>query len=179
MKKGQSSLLPLQPAAASYLPLVSEEGEYCIALFFMFSVNPGGEITEPGDRRLWQMENLSKGIMMPPDLLSFPFLLEPRYHWSVSDDVVGSDGGAPVPRRASLRGGWNSPWWPLHLCHSQLSGRHNDIVVTFEMHPAGPCYCCQPDYKKVLSVPRSRWPLSRESLRRPLFYWAIEGFQQI
>lgn len=115
-EKVDPSHLPLQPAAASYLPLVSEEGEYCIALFFMFSVNPGGEITKPGDRRLWQMENLSEGIMMPPDLLSFPFLLEPRYQWSVSD------GGALVPRRASLRGGWNSLWWPLRLCQSQLSG---------------------------------------------------------
>lgn len=57
--------------------------------------------------------------------------------------------------------------------------RHNDIAVAFEMHPAGPCYCCQADDKKVLSVARRRWPLGRGSLRRPPLYWAIEGFQQI
>lgn len=56
------------------------------------------------------------------DLLSFPFLLKPRYQWSVSRAPVRLDGGAHVSARPSPESGWNSQLWPLSLCHSQLSG---------------------------------------------------------
>ena len=35
------------------------------SFFLMFSVNPVGKLPKTGHHRLWQMENLSKGIMMP------------------------------------------------------------------------------------------------------------------
>lgn len=55
------------------------------------------------------------------DLLSFSFLLKPRYQLSVSRALDCLDRGAHVSARPSPDSGWNSLLWPLCLCHSQLS----------------------------------------------------------
>lgn len=56
------------------------------------------------------------------DSLSFSFLLKPRYQLSVMRAPDCLDRSAHVLARPSPQSRWNSPLWPLCLCHSQLSG---------------------------------------------------------
>lgn len=65
-EKGGSSYPSIPGTIATiYLPASLRLQEYYMAPFLMFSVNPVGKLPKPGHHRLRQMENLSKGIMMP------------------------------------------------------------------------------------------------------------------
>lgn len=61
------------------------------------------------------------------DLLSFSFLLKPRYQLSVRQAQVWLDSlpypqPPPTPPIPPSENGWNSLLWPLCLCYSQLEG---------------------------------------------------------
>lgn len=85
------------------------------------------------------------------DLLSFSFLLKPRYQLSVSRALDCLDRGAHVSPRPSPETGWNSPLWPLCLCHSQLSGNTMTGWWHFKCNLIAPCWVLLP-----LSPPNPR-----------------------
>lgn len=68
------------------------------------------------------------------DLLSFSFLLKPRYQLSVSRALDCLDRGAHVLAHPSPESGWNSPLWPLCVLPFTAVRQHNDMMVTFQMH---------------------------------------------
>lgn len=74
IKKGDS-VHPSVPdsAATVYPPGSLRWREYYMPLFLLVPVNPVGKLPKPGDHHLWQMENLSKGIIMLETLVSHFF----------------------------------------------------------------------------------------------------------
>lgn len=94
------------------------------------------------------------------DLLSFSFLLKPRYQLSVSRALDCLDRGAHVSAHPSPESGWNSPLWPLCLCHSQLSGNTMTRWRHLKCTLIVPCWALLPlsplPKKRLYSVPHSQ-----------------------
>lgn len=97
----------------------SLRGEYYIALFFFYVFCKScGEIIQAQSPPFVTDGKPFQRDYHVLDLLWFPFLLKPRYQWSVSCAGDPLD----VSAHPSPQSQWNSQLWPFCLCHSQLSG---------------------------------------------------------